>query len=597
MIPTVINQNVELSLNGISTAEIRSELDLVLRSRVFLQSHRIRRFLQFIVLESLLGQPQRLKEYLIGMEVFDRREAFDPRVDSIVRVEARRLRYKLDEYYRTEGREDLVRIILRKGSYVPAFEYRTTGSDTPDALGRRTVEMAPFSLTNAAPDSSVSADEIQRRLAHVLIKEGCFQVIAKFQPDPWAGGSGAEAHATSTGQADYAVDGSLEFHPGGFHLILQLRQSADGSYFWSEAIDGRFEDLRRVDQLGQSLVRELTALPKELLLARRQAVGQESRDLYLQGRYHWKLATPESIRNSVSCFSRAVANDESYAAAWAALAEALLVSSMFGLLAPQDAASRIRHAALRAAALNPVLPEAHVALGSALSLLDWNWTAGEEELQKSIQLDRHDSVGLIAYGIQLACRGNLDGAVSQVERALEVDPASLFPNFVLGWLYGVCRRYDQAIATHSLVARFAPDYGLAHLGLGLAYAGQGEFADAVAHFTNASQLKCSSLIHGQIGYCYARCGREEEALKEIAVLTSRSDARFLSPLSLATIYAGLGDRAKALDHLERAVEVRDTSLPVHLLGAEFDILRDEDRFQALRQRIGLLACDQVASGG
>src|SRR6516225_8451533 len=122
-VTTAIDE-VTTTLNGVTAVEIRAQLERVLRSRAFIQSHRIRRFLQFIVEESLLGQPHRLKEYLIGLEVFDRRDAFDPRVDSIVRVEARRLRHKLEEYYRTEGREDLTRITLRKGSYVPIFEYR-----------------------------------------------------------------------------------------------------------------------------------------------------------------------------------------------------------------------------------------------------------------------------------------------------------------------------------------------------------------------------------------------------------------------------------------------------------------------------------------
>src|SRR5437016_5523094 len=123
-------ETLAATLNGIPAADIKSELDRILRSRAFIQSHRIRRFLQFVVEESLLGQPHRLKEYLIGLEVFDRREAFDPRVDSIVRVEARRLRNKLEEYYRTEGQEDPVRVLLRKGSYVPMFEYRQAGSSS-----------------------------------------------------------------------------------------------------------------------------------------------------------------------------------------------------------------------------------------------------------------------------------------------------------------------------------------------------------------------------------------------------------------------------------------------------------------------------------
>ena len=87
------------------------------------------------------------------------------------------------------------------------------------------------------------------------------------------------------------------------------------------------------------------------------------------------------------------------------LSEALLVSSVFGLLPPSDSGTRMKEAALRAISFNPSLPEAHVALGSVLSLLDWDWAAGEEELQKSIQLDKSDPIGHLAYGIHLACRG------------------------------------------------------------------------------------------------------------------------------------------------------------------------------------------------
>src|SRR6202521_3238994 len=139
---TTAIEEVATTLNGVPAVEIKSELDRILRSRAFIQSHGIRCILQFVVEESLLGQPHRLKEYLIGLEVFDRREAFDPRVDSIVRVEARRLRYKLEEYYRTEGRENGVRIVLRKGSYVPMFEHRMAGPAGVQLAPRRVIDIS-----------------------------------------------------------------------------------------------------------------------------------------------------------------------------------------------------------------------------------------------------------------------------------------------------------------------------------------------------------------------------------------------------------------------------------------------------------------------
>jgi tetratricopeptide (TPR) repeat protein len=604
-------------LNGVPAAEIRSQLDLILRSRAFIQSHRIRRFLQFVVEESLLGQPHRLKEYLIGLEVFDRREAFDPRVDSIVRVEARRLRYKLEEYYRTEGREDGIRIILRKGSYVPIFEYRSASTGAAPASPRRSMEIGLFSLINAtsekdAADAGAAAEEIQRRLAHVLIKEGCFQVVLVKSPGVAPGGEAAtgtapvgisESVASPSGAVaapgtttDYVIEGSMELQDDHFRLLLQLQQGADRSYIWSETTDGRLQDLSCVDHLAQQLVRDLAAPPKEGVIARRQSDRKESGDAYLQGRYHWKLATPDSIRNSIGFFTKAVEADPNYAAAWAALAEALLVSSVFGLLPPGDSGPWMKQAALRAIALNPSLPEGHVALGAVLSLLEWDWAAGEEELQKGIQLDKSDPIGHLAYAIQLVCRGMQNPAIVEIERALEADPAALFPNFVLGWMYGVCHRYDEAIAQHTLVSRLATDYGLPHLGLGLAYAGKGAFTDAIAHLTNASQMKCGSLLHGQMGYCYAMAGRRDEALREIGILKARSDSHYVSPMSFAAIYAGLGEDEQALAYLQRAIDARDSSLPVHLLSTEFDNLRDHPQFLQVRGRIGLLQAEYAQGG-
>jgi len=571
------------TLSGVSAAEIRSELNQILRSRAFIQSRRIRRFLQFIVEESLLGQQHRLKEYPIGLEVFDRRETFDPRVDSIVRVEARRLRNKLDEYYQTEGRDDHVRILLHKGSYMPIFESRTASAAVTPAP-RRTVEIAPLALINPAEDSRQLAGEIQRRLAHTVIKEGYLQVIARPQADLSSAESSGHTHPSP--YVDYIIEASLEFHPGNIHLIVQLFNSSEGSYTWSEAIDFDAQDLRPVERLAQSLIRDLTAT-QQTMVARRHAEPKESRDLYLRGRFHWKLGTPDSIRASVVSFTQAVESDPNYAAAWAALAEALLASAMFGFFSPREAGPKMKDAALKATSLSPLLPEARVALGSVLSILDLDWTAGEQELAKSIQLDHHNPTGHAVYGIQLACRGGFDSAVAEVERALELDPASLFTNFVLGWVYGVCRRYEEAIAQHLLVCQLAPDYPLPHFGLGLAYVGQHNYHDAIAHFTNANQLKCRWLIRGHLGYCYAITGRRAEALHEMTSLAESSGAPYVSPANFAYIAAGLGEKDQALAHLEQALQDRDPSLPVNLLNPEFDTLRDEPRFQALRQKLGL----------
>lgn len=111
--------------------EIRLQLDRILASEGFANADRMSGFLRYVVDRALAGESDQVKEYTIGVAVFGRSEEYDPRLDSIVRVEARRLRTKLDEYYAAAGRADPIVIEMRRGAYVPAFERRTAAGSAP----------------------------------------------------------------------------------------------------------------------------------------------------------------------------------------------------------------------------------------------------------------------------------------------------------------------------------------------------------------------------------------------------------------------------------------------------------------------------------
>jgi TolB-like protein len=108
--------------------EVRAQLQRLLASAALAGSTRLRRFLSFTVERALAGDGQPLKEYTVGIEVFDRGPDYDPRIDSIVRVEAGRLRARLDEYYRGTGSGDPVIIRIPRGGYTPIFEHRAAAS-------------------------------------------------------------------------------------------------------------------------------------------------------------------------------------------------------------------------------------------------------------------------------------------------------------------------------------------------------------------------------------------------------------------------------------------------------------------------------------
>jgi TolB-like protein len=108
----------------LAQSEIKSELDRILASKHFAGAARMSRFLRYVVERTVAGEADQLKEYAVGVEVFDRDEKYDPRLDAIVRVEAGRLRSRLDEYYSAEGAASPIRISLPRGGYVAQIERR-----------------------------------------------------------------------------------------------------------------------------------------------------------------------------------------------------------------------------------------------------------------------------------------------------------------------------------------------------------------------------------------------------------------------------------------------------------------------------------------
>jgi TolB-like protein len=120
---------------------VRAELERILASELFANAGRLSRFLRFTVEKTLEGEGDQLKEYRLGTEVFDRDASYDPRLDSIVRVEARRLRSRLAEYYESAGASDPIYIRYLRGGYSPRFELRGAAGTTTQEVGTPSPEL------------------------------------------------------------------------------------------------------------------------------------------------------------------------------------------------------------------------------------------------------------------------------------------------------------------------------------------------------------------------------------------------------------------------------------------------------------------------
>ena len=148
-----------VSDSGIAEEEIRDEVSRILASPIFVQSDRLGRFLRYTVETALAGEEKTLKEYRIGVEVYDRRPPYHPSSDSIVRSEARRLRRKLKEYYESNGVGDPVFVYFRPGSYVPVFRRGESQKGIASATERAFRELLESdAVAKAVEISCVSRD-------------------------------------------------------------------------------------------------------------------------------------------------------------------------------------------------------------------------------------------------------------------------------------------------------------------------------------------------------------------------------------------------------------------------------------------------------
>lgn len=127
----------------VSTDEVRQALSRILASSPFCQSVRMSRFLRHAVEATLAGETDQLKEVCVGMAVFDRPADYNPKLDPVVRNEARRLRTKLEQYYAAEGLADRVRISIPRGGYVALFEWTTEIADPAPRLELTQVRLPP----------------------------------------------------------------------------------------------------------------------------------------------------------------------------------------------------------------------------------------------------------------------------------------------------------------------------------------------------------------------------------------------------------------------------------------------------------------------
>jgi TolB-like protein len=303
---------------------IRKHVARILASAAFANSDRMARFLRFVVDRTLDGAAQQLKEYAIGVEVFDRKPSYDPRVDPIVRVEARRLRSKLAAFYESEGKGSEVVILLPKGSYAPRFVRSDAQEDTPvesvSEATERTIAVLPFANVGRDPDQEYFSDGLTEELIHALTKVSGLRVVA------WSSAThmrGEERDVYRIGQqlgVATVLRGSIRCYRDRLRILVQLVDTRTGFYLSSETYDRHTEEMFAIqEEIAASIV---NALQIRLGVQPRRARSVKAYNAYLRGRFHWNKRSGDGMSKAVEHFEEALRIDPDFALGHAGLADA-----------------------------------------------------------------------------------------------------------------------------------------------------------------------------------------------------------------------------------------------------------------------------------
>ena len=451
---------------------VRQQLNRILASKTFLQVDRLKRFVGFIVGETLAGRGGDLKEYVIGVQVFGKESSFDPRTDPIVRVQARRLRTRLARYYLDEGNADEVVVDLPKGGYAPVFRPRDGApaarrSLTAALVGRNTVAVMPLADHSAGASLDYFCRGLGDEIVHALTSLKALRVLAVGPGDA----AGANAAA---GRPDAAllITGGVRSAREHLRVTTHLVDGASGFYLWSESIDVPLADPVSGQEIIAKRIAEKLA-PEVMdvegtLVGRRQSENLAARNLYLQGRYHLNQRTEEGLHKAVEFFGKAVIEDTQFSLAHSGLSDAYGLLAHYGVLGPADVWAKAASSAASAVMLDGHSAEAHTSLAHVRATQDWDFAGAESEFQRAIQLNPRYATARHWYAMScLVPMARLDEALEQMRLAQSLDPVSSIIARDVAVIQCYRRDFEAALEQCDHTIELNPYFAPAYLTLGL----------------------------------------------------------------------------------------------------------------------------------
>jgi serine/threonine-protein kinase len=470
----------------------------------------------------------------------------------------------------------------------------TTGSiPWPTATRVHTIAVVPFENLTGQPQDEYFVSGVTDLLLTRLADVQSLRVIPPSSMIGFAAGDSNLRAAAAKAKAQHIVEGSVSRENKRMRISIRLIEAGTGELTAAQTYERSVDDLFAVQgEMASAIARAVNARIRGGQLpgtANLYTTSAEAQDAYLHGRYLLyrfdKSVLPEMRRE----FERAVAIDPQFALAHASLARAYLMLEAYGVSGFSEVSPLAVAAAQRAVELAPDLADARIALAEVRFKCERDWRGAEREYRAAVRLSPNASTVRSPFARFLSAAGRPSEALEHAQAGAAADPLSAEMIASVGITHYYLRQFDEAVAAFERSVQVNPRYGPGYFGRARALTEKREFEAAVRDIKQALTLSGGDRSYlAELARVYAVAGWRSNAEQVLGELgdDARNGRPSAAPQDLAYVYVALGDRARAFELLNEALDANVTRVLFLRVDPRVDRLRGDPRFGDLLNRIG-----------
>jgi eukaryotic-like serine/threonine-protein kinase len=455
------------------------------------------------------------------------------------------------------------------------------------------IAVLPLENLSRDPEQEYFADGMTEALTTDLSKMASLRIISRTSAMHYKGTHKTVPEIAKELNVDGIVEGSVMRSANRVRITAQLIQAHTDQHLWAETYDRDLGDVLRLQsEVAQAIAQQVRVQltpQQQARLSSTRAVNPAAYEAYLKGRFYETTSfnTLRDTKTAQSHYQEAIQKDPGFALAYVGLADCYENLGGYRWVPPQDAYRPAKEALNKALQLDETVGEAHALLGWLSWRYDWDWPNAEREFKYSLELNPNYPDGHQLFALYLGWTGRRAEALADVAKMRELDPG--YGLTVEPAIYYHLRDYKAMVEMTPQRVALNPGSWLRHYFLAVGYEGSGQRLEAIPEYQKAVELSQGDTdATAGLAHAYAATGQRANAEKILHDFLQKSKTSYVSPYMIGTVYAGLGDKNKAFEFLEKAYQERSPDIPYFLKAdLRIDNLRSDPRFQDLLRRVGL----------